>query len=89
LYFKIKVAEKNKDTWVEKSMVMMSVSMLLNFMLFMAILERNILGCYFYKFTITSLTEGENDILTFLFLHILPIFILNYLLEKEVSQSPR
>ena len=70
----------NKNDWIEKSIIMMSTAMTFNFMLFMAILERNILGCYFYKLSIPSLSDGGNNVLSILILHFLPIIIVNYLL---------
>lgn len=77
---RVRSKKKNRDTWKEKSMIMMSIAMTCNFMLLMAILERNILGCYFYKLSISSLSNKENNVLSILILHLLPILIVNYLL---------
>ena len=88
LYYKIWVdclvrlrsQDKNKSDWREKGMIMITIAMTFNFMLFMAILERGMLGCYFYKLSFPSLSDRFNNVLSILVLHFLPIAIINYLL---------
>ena len=72
--------KQNKNTWAEKSMISMSLAMKFNFLLFMAILQRDILGYTFYEINIPSLSDKENNLVTILVLFALPIVILNYLL---------
>ena len=76
---RIRSQKKNKDTWAEWSMISMSSAMICNFLFFIAILERNILGFVFYKIDL-SIPDEENYLLNILILFILPIFIVNYLL---------
>jgi len=85
----------NKDNWQIKGMITMSVAMTFNFILLMAIVQRNILGYYFYKLIIPFLSNLENSILTILILFFLPCVILNYLLifrdkryEKLLEKYP-
>jgi archaellum biogenesis protein FlaJ (TadC family) len=77
--------KQNKDTWMEKSMFSMTIAMTVNLLFFMAILQRNILGCYFYEFNISSPNvvsdvERANGILNILVLFVLPCFVVNFLL---------
>jgi len=82
---RLRSQKQNKETWQEKSMIIMTTAMTFNFMLFMAIFEKHILGFSFYKFTISSpnivpVVEGADGILNFLVLFVLPCFVVNYLL---------
>jgi len=77
---RLRSIEANKYNWKLKSMLIMSSAMTFNFILLMAIIQRNILGCYFYKLSISFLSNLENNILTILVLFFLPCIIINYLL---------
>jgi hypothetical protein len=81
---RLRSQKQNKNTWMEKSMFLMTTAMTFNFMLFMAIFERHILGFPFYEFNIVSPNvipiEGANDFLNTLVLFVLPCFVVNYLL---------
>ncbi|MCL2291302.1 MAG: hypothetical protein FWC34_11480 [Bacteroidetes bacterium] len=81
---RLRSQKQNKDTWQEWSMIIMTAAMTANFMLFMAIFERHILGFSFYEFNIVSPNvvpiEGANDFLNTLVLFVLPCFVINYLL---------
>ena len=103
LYYKIwvdsimrlKSLPSNQDNWQIKSIITMSVARTFNFILLMAIIQRNILGCYFYKLNIKFLSNYENIILTILVLFLLPVVIINYFLifrdkryEKLVQKYP-
>jgi len=77
---RLRYIEANKYNWKIKSMLIMSSAMTFNFILFMAILQRNILGCYFYKLYVPFLSNLQNNILTILVLFFLPCIIINYLL---------
>ena len=92
---RLKSIEANKDNWQIKSQIMMTVAMTFNFILIMAILQRNILKVYFYKINIHILSSYENNILGILILFFLPCLIINYLLifrgkryEKLVEKYP-
>ena len=87
--------EDLKKNWQLKSMLLMSISMTFNFVLFMALLQRQIIGCYFYKLDLPFLSDYENNAFTILILFILPCVILNYLLifkgkryERLVDKYP-
>ena len=77
---RLKSLPRNKDNWELKSMILMSVGMTFNFALFMAILQRNILGYYFYKLDFTFLPQRTGIALSFILLFILPCVIINYVL---------
>jgi hypothetical protein len=85
----------NKDNWALKSMITMTIAMSFNFILFMAILQRNIIGCYFYKLEFAFLSEHQNNVITIIILFVLPCVILNYVLifrkmryEKLIEKYP-
>ena len=68
----------NKQNWKRMTMVFMTTCMTLNFLLFMTILQRHILGNYFYDIDFDSLPERVENILSFSILFIVPMLILNY-----------
>jgi hypothetical protein len=41
---RLRSQEQNKDTWAEKSMIMMTILMTVTLLFFMAILQRDVLG---------------------------------------------
>lgn len=103
LYYKIWVdgitrlrsLPKNKKNWQLKSMTAMSLAMTFNFALFMSILQRNVLGYYFYKLDLTFLPEREGNAVSFIALFLLPCIVINYLLifrkkrfEKLLEEYP-
>jgi len=103
LYYKIwvdsiirlKSLPRNKENWQLKGMIMMSTAMTFNFALFMAILQRNILGLYFYKLEFRFISKLSNNIVTLIILFFLPCVIINYLLifrkkryEKLILKYP-
>ena len=92
---RLRSREGNKKNWQLKGMIFMSITMTFNFVLFMAILQRQILSCYFYKLDIPFLSNYVNNIITILILFILPCVIANYLLifrgkryEKLLEKYP-
>ena len=101
LYYRIwvdlitRAQDVNKNNWQSKSMLNMSIAMTFNFVLFMLILQREVLGYFFYELNIPSFTSFENYIFTMLILYILPCVILNYILifhgkryEKLLNKYP-
>jgi len=82
---RLRSQEQNKDTWKEWGMIMMTIAMTANFMFFMTIFERHVLGYSFYEFHISSPNivsdvERVNDVLNALVLFVLPCFVVNFLL---------
>jgi len=85
----------NKNNWKLTSMFAMSVAMTFNFVLFMSVFQKEVLGYYFYEFNIPNFTGYENYISTILVLYFLPCIIINYLLilhgkryEKLLEKYP-
>ena len=92
---RLKSIEANKDNWREKSMVIMTTAMVFNFVVLMIVLQKKILGYYFYEFNVSFLSGHVNYILTMLVLYILPCAVVNYLLifrskryEKLLEKYP-
>lgn len=71
---------QNRQNWKPVSFIFMSLSMTLNFALIMAILQRNVLGHYYYDIDLDFLPRRLASIIRFTILFILPVVILNYLL---------
>lgn len=71
----------NKNNWKGFTMIFMSMAMSLNFALFIAILQRNILGFSFYNININIFPGTKLDaFVCFFILFILPNILLNYFL---------
>jgi len=77
---RLKSREVNKNNWKLTSMIAMSITMTFNFVLFMAILQRHVLGCYFYKLNLQFFSSFENNVFSILVLFLLPCVAINYLL---------
>jgi len=77
---RLRSIDTNKNDWQLKSMFAMSLAMACNFVLFMSILQREVLSYYFYKLELSNLTSFENNVFTLLILFVLPCIIINYLL---------
>ena len=88
LYYKIWVdcisrmrsIESNKSDWKIKALISMTFAMTLNFVVIMVVLQREILGFYFYELDFPFLSDFANYTLTMIILYVLPCFVLNYLL---------
>ena len=88
LYYKIWVdcitrissMEENKSDWKIKALISMTFAMTFNFVLIMVVLQREILGFYFYELNFPFLSDFANYILTMIVLYVFPCFGLNYLL---------
>lgn len=85
----------NKQNWQIGSMIFMTLAMAFNFVLIMTILEKYVFKNYFYKLDFYFLPVRINNILSYIFLFILPCIIINYLLifrnkryEKLTKQYP-
>lgn len=72
--------ESNKSDWKIKALISMTSAMTFNFVLIMVVLQREILGFYFYELNFPFLSGFANYILTIIVLYVFPCFVLNYLL---------
>ena len=77
---RMKSVESNKSNWKFKGIVFMSLAMTLNLVLIMVVLQREVLGYYFYELNLPFLTGLMNYIFTILLLYLLPCVLINYLL---------
>ena len=91
---RMKSQEKNKHNWKQWSMIAMSLAMTLNLMLFMSILQEDILGISFYYINF-PIPDEYNGVLDVLLLFALPVVVVNYLLifrnkryEKLIEKYP-
>ncbi len=66
--------------WKHLSMLFMSIAMAINFLLIMSILQRHVLGVYFYKLEFIFMPSYMNNIITFVTLFLFPCFIINHFL---------
>lgn len=71
---------ENRENWPIGTMILMSVPMTLNFWLFMTILQKHILGNYFYDFELNLQSRSLGNIISFAILFVLPCFLTNYIL---------
>ena len=92
---RMKSQEQNKYSWKKWGMSAMSTAMTLNFLLFMTIFEKHILGILFYDTNIPFLSRYYNNIFDILVLFVLPVVVVNYLLifrknrcEKLIEKYP-
>lgn len=71
----------NKNDWKVYTMIFMSMAMAINFVLFMALLQRNILGFSFYDIKI-DIFPGKNldAFISFFILYLFPMLLVNYIL---------
>ena len=92
---RVKSQEQNKYSWKRWSMIGMSAAMTLNFILFMTILQRHILGIHFYITNVPFLSREYNNVFDIFVLYALPVVVVNYLLifrnkryEKLIEKYP-
>lgn len=95
LITRAKSRPESKDSWALPSMIFMSISMTLNLLLIMTILQKHILGYYFYYIELNFLPVYLNNIISFIILFILPCVAINYVLifhkhryEKLLKKYP-
>ena len=78
---KLKSIPANKNKWIFYSLTFISMAMAINFMLIIAILERNVLKTNFYQLEITYFQETKiNSFLSFFILFLAPCILINYTL---------
>jgi hypothetical protein len=86
---------ENQKNWPMGTMIFMSVSMTLNLLLVMTILQKHILGFYFYHIELNFLPKFLSNVISFTVLFVLPCMSVNYLLifyrnryEKLLKKYP-
>lgn len=70
----------NKKSWPLVTMLAMTMAMSANFVLLMTILEKFFIKKYFYKIDSHLIPTRMNNLISYIFLFILPCFIINYFL---------
>lgn len=80
LIVKARSIPENKHAWALPCMIFMSLSMMLNFMLIMIIIQKSIFGYYFYKIELTFLPDYINNIISGVILFLFPVVFINYIL---------
>ncbi len=86
LYYKIWVdcilrarqVPENSKSWPKATMFAMTIAMSSNFIFVMTIIEKSILNKYFYKLDFPVLPSRINNLLSYIFLFILPCLLMNY-----------
>ncbi len=69
----------NKHNWKLMTMVLMTISMTFNLLLFMTILQKHFLDHYFYKISFSFLPERAENVASGVILFVFPPIIINYL----------
>lgn len=89
------IRAKEEKNWKIKSMTAMSFAMMFNLFFIMAILQRNVIGYYFYKINLYFLPKIISNLVNVTALFILPCLVINYLLifrnkryEKLLTKYP-
>lgn len=75
---KARMQPANKHNWKVMTLICMSLAMSSNFIVVMAVLQRNILKYNFYQLNVEILPEPIKNILGFMVLFYLPCVLLNY-----------
>lgn len=86
---------ENRENWPMGTMIFMTISMSLNLSLFMTILQKHILGIYFYEIELNFLPKDLCNVTSFAVLFVLPCVLINYFLifyrhryEKLLKKYP-
>jgi hypothetical protein len=77
---RLKSQPANKDNWQLLSMIFMTVSMAVDFLFMIIIIEKYILGFGFYDLQIPGLSREVNGPISFVILFVGPPLIMNYFL---------
>lgn len=80
LIIKARSRPESRNSWALPSMIFMSISMMLNLFLIMTILQKHILGYYFYHIVFNSLPKYWSNVISGIILFVLPCVLLNYFL---------
>lgn len=77
----------NKETnWKSRAILLMTMAMSANLILIMTFLEKKIFKSYFYKIDLSVLPTRLNNVISYIFLFILPCFVINYILIFRKSR---
>jgi hypothetical protein len=71
---------ENRKNWPMGTMIFMSISMTLNLLLIMTILQKQLLGGFFYHLEFTFLPRYASNVVSFIVLFVLPCVLINYFL---------
>lgn len=92
---KAKSRPENQGNWSMGTMMLMTISMTMNLLLLLTILQRHVLGSFFYKIELSFLPKSLNNAVTFVVLFVLPCVLINYVLifykrryEKLLKKYP-
>lgn len=92
---RVRSVEPNNKNWKGKSMLIMLIPMVFNFLTVMVLLQK-LFGYFFYEISFSFLSDEQNYILTVLILYVFPCVCVNYLLifrrkryEKLLENYPR
>lgn len=75
-----KTQPENREKWPIGAMIFMSLGMTSNFTLLMSILQKQLLGFYFYYIEFPSLPNFAATVISFMILFFLPCVLTNYFL---------
>lgn len=75
-----KIQPGNREKWPIGAMIFMSIAMTSNFTLIMTILQKQLLGFYFYYLELTFLPNYAATLISFIILFFLPWVLINYFL---------
>jgi len=70
----------NKNNWASTTMIFMSLAMMLNLILGMTMLQKYILGYYFYYIELVFLPRYLANVVSGIILFIIPCVLINYFL---------
>lgn len=71
---------ENHNNWKKGTMIFMSTSMTMNFMLIMVVLEAYVFDGYFYYINLDFLPRSISNVISFIVLFVLPCVLINYFL---------
>jgi hypothetical protein len=80
LIIRAKSQPGNKNNWKTMTLLYMTIIMAVDLLFIMVIIQKAILGYYFYKLEITGLPQKIGNLVSFVILFIGPPLVLNYML---------
>ena len=76
----LNIKEKDDTNWKTKSIISMNLAMVFNFVFFMVIIQKYILGYFFYEVSFPFLSKYWENVASFIILFIMPCLLINYFL---------
>lgn len=80
LIIRAKSRPESRENWQKGAMIFMSISMTLNFLLIMTILQKHVFGSYFYDIRLDFLPKKMSNVIKLIILFVLPCVAMNYFL---------